>query len=629
MLAFNLEVYSQSDRPEIEEIVFEHKDKSSFDDGDLNDAIALSKMEYFNEIAVKDDMQKLKRFYFDNGFFDVQVDSSIQFDKEDNEVTVSFIITENSRFKVDSILVNHISGVNPESVKQLNNLKTLKTGDYYNKVLLIQYTNEIIDALQNSGYMNARIKEDSGTVIVKNPDSKVKIQIYLEGTDTIYYFGKTISSIKKNIYGIRDEDILKEILYKEGDIYSKAKRLDSERNILKIAIIQSVRIQPDSSDAGTKPNFTANVSLNNKHEITPYIKGSNFQNRFYLGVGAKYTNKYLWGGNRTLSLEAEELFNSLNINRTEISATITQPHFIAERITLIDKLSAGFSNEENFRNYFAGNITTLNYFIAPHTFYNNIYLDLTEEVVLFKYDTSRVQPLTLLNSFFGLTAEHDNTNNKLSPSRGFYHSILGGISGLLPELVINLFNIDVNYSKYLKFFTLNKFYFAFNRSANSVFAANFKLGDVIEYGGGAQVVPIQPIYRFFSGGSSSVRGWNAQENGMVTDPHNGGNFLLEGGFEFRRKLFPSSEGFAKNIGAAVFFDYGNIWENSRDFKSKEIAMAIGFGLRYDIFISPVRIDLGFKLFDPRAKEGEKWLFESLDKIFKTKYAINFGIGQAF
>jgi outer membrane protein assembly factor BamA len=195
--------------------------------------------------------------------------------------------------------------------------------------------------------------------------------------------------------------------------------------------------------------------------------------------------------------------------------------------------------------------------------------------------------------------------------------------------VIKLFNKNVFYSKYVKLFTLNKFYFSADRRANTVLATNFKLGDIIEYGGGEQVIPVQPIYRFFSGGSSSVRGWNARRNGMVENTELGGNFFVEGSFEIRRKLFPASESFTKNFGAAIFFDYGNIWNNHRDFTTKEISMAIGFGLRYDIFIGPIRIDLGFKLYDPKAPEGEKWLFDDIGQIFKNKYAIHFGIGQAF
>ena len=66
-------------------------------------------------------------------------------------------------------------------------------------------------------------------------------------------------------------------------------------------------------------------------------------------------------------------------------------------------------------------------------------------------------------------------------------------------------------------------------------------------------------------------------------------------------------------------DYGNVWETHSDFKIEQIAIAIGFGLRYNIFIGPVRVDFGFKLFDPLSIGGEKWLYQnSFKNIFKEK-----------
>ena len=86
--------------------------------------------------------------------------------------------------------------------------------------------------------------------------------------------------------------------------------------------------------------------------------------------------------------------------------------------------------------------------------------------------------------------------------------------------------------------------------------AGVKAVSIFEYGEGEQVVRVLPIYRFFSGGGSSLRGWNAQENGMVDTTTNGGNFLREGSIELRKNLFPTLQGFTKNIGAVEFVDYG-------------------------------------------------------------------------
>jgi outer membrane protein insertion porin family len=477
--------------------------------------------------------------------------------------------------------------------------------------------------------MNARMTVDSGTVIKRDKQSgTVSVTLNLEGTDTIFYFGSTEINIQKNVYGLRKEIPAEEIVYKESEIYSKAKKLDSERNIAKIPIISSVKLNPKPY-SGNKVDHTAEIILNKKHELTPFIKGANYENRFYLGAGIRYLNKFFLSGNRTLMLEIEEDFNSADINRTQLSATVTQPHFIRRNIILTDKLTIGFNNVENYKNYFAANLTTLNYFISQHTFYNNAYLDLTEELIWIKYDTIETGRQTQFNSFLGITFEHDNTNNILSPSSGFYHSILAGTAGLIPRLVTGLLSKNIFYSQFFKTYTLNKFYFSPGKRSHSIFAASIKIGDIIEYGRGENIIPVQPIYKFFSGGSSSLRGWNAKENGILDNKINGGTFLLEGSLELRQKLFPSADNFTKNLGAAFFIDYGNVWETHKEFRFSQFAYAVGFGVRYDLFIGPIRFDFGFKLYDPTSPDDEKWLFSKKSKIFKDKFAIQFGIGQAF
>ncbi len=162
-----------------------------------------------------------------------------------------------------------------------------------------------------------------------------------------------------------------------------------------------------------------------------------------------------------------------------------------------------------------------------------------------------------------------------------------------------------------------------------VFAASFKVGDIIEYGHGDKQLPVQALYRFFSGGTGSLRGWGAKMNGVLVDRLNGGEFLLEGSLELRKKLFPNSSSFTSNIGIAVFLDYGNVWETHRDFRFNQIALAIGFGPRYNLFLGPLRVDLGFKLYDPTDRQNQKWLFNNFSRMFKDKFAITVGIGESF
>ncbi len=80
--------------------------------------------------------------------------------------------------------------------------------------------------------------------------------------------------------------------------------------------------------------------------------------------------------------------------------------------------------------------------------------------------------------------------------------------------------------------------------------------------------------------------------------------------------------------SVVFLDFGNTWEQARDMMVREVAMAVGFGLRYETFVGPFRFDIAWRLYDPKKPMGEQWLSEQ--QFFHNSFSIvHFGIGHAF
>ena len=615
----------------IEEINVTHKDTKSFDDDVLVSALGLKESDIYKSAVLGENIYKLQKFYFDNGFFDVKIDTSVKYDLLNEEVFIELVIHEKKHYKIDSLIFTGPEDVPANVQKLLSKIKKIRQGDFYDRALISQQTNEIIDLLQNNGYMNARLKQDSGTIVKKymNASSQhLTVSVNIEGADSVFYFGSTDIHITDNKYNV-GKDLLKyEIAYNEGDIYSKEKLLLTESNMSKIPIVQSARLKPETI-TGNKVDFKAEILLNKKNEITPYAKATVIENILYGGGGAQYINKYFLNGGEILNLTFDALINSLDMNMIELSVSLTKPHIFNSSSYLTDKVTLGFYNVEASKNYYIGNLTSLLQAFRNFTFYNNASLDLTEELVRFEYDNTSGPPLTVFNTLLSTTFVHDNTNDVFSPSKGYFHSITLGSGGLIPKLIINTFKPDVYYSQYLKLFTSNNFYFNISeKPRNTVLAAKFMVGDIIEYGSGDRLIPLPPFYKFYSGGSSSVRGWSAKDNGILVNTLDGGDFLLEGSFEIRKKLFPGADNFKKNISAAFFFDYGNVWPTDEDFRIDQIAMAVGLGIRYNLFIGPVRVDLGFKLYDPMTG-ANAWLFNDLGNMFGNRLVVHFGIGEAF
>ena len=73
-----------------------------------------------------------------------------------------------------------------------------------------------------------------------------------------------------------------------------------------------------------------------------------------------------------------------------------------------------------------------------------------------------------------------------------------------------------------------------------------------------------------------------------------------------------------------------MWSAPKEMRLNEIAMAFGFGLRYNTIAGPIRIDFGMKLYDPDASAGTQWVTQK--RFFPETFTagiLHFGIGHTF
>ena len=138
---------------------------------------------------------------------------------------------------------------------------------------------------------------------------------------------------------------------------------------------------------------------------------------------------------------------------------------------------------------------------------------------------------------------------------------------------------------------------------------------------------------FFAGGSNDNRAWTAYDLGPGTSDNNNefneANMKLAFSFEYRFNLFGKVNG-------AFFTDAGNIWnvlDDVTDRKAtfnkleslKDLAVGAGFGIRYDFDFFILRLDTGFKAYNPAYGNNNRWLND-----FNFSNAVyNIGINYPF
>jgi outer membrane protein assembly factor BamA len=182
---------------------------------------------------------------------------------------------------------------------------------------------------------------------------------------------------------------------------------------------------------------------------------------------------------------------------------------------------------------------------------------------------------------------------------------------------------------------------------SNTFVYRIYAGAGLPYGNSA-ALPFEKKY--FSGGSTGVRAWNARDLGpgsyietQLQVPNQTADIKLEANLEYRFKLFWMLEG-------AFFLDAGNVWAitaaddrpGSVFYPStfyKEIALGTGTGIRMNLGFFILRFDLGVKVYDPGVRtsnpenpnliiNNDHWI--PIDRGYnRSDFVFHFGIGYPF
>ncbi|MFY9243190.1 MAG: BamA/TamA family outer membrane protein [Polaribacter sp.] len=289
--------------------------------------------------------------------------------------------------------------------------------------------------------------------------------------------------------------------------------------------------------------------------------------------------------------------------------------------------------------------------------YNSEYQNLNEVAQAFYSDPNRVLNLPEeAISFMGLIADNNRNNNFQNTNPELYNTNLNILNRyniitsdfLIPILaytftynnqsdfkdtsfsffkirvansgnIFSLFSKDINQNGKKTFLNIplaqyfktdieyKKFW---DVGYNSVFAFRAFLGSIIAYDNSD--IPFTKSY--FAGGSNDIRAWQTYELGPGSRntglEFNVGSLKFLTSAEYRFNVIGKLKG-------ALFVDAGNIWdisgssfiEDDAKFKGlssiEEIAIGSGFGARIDFNFLILRLDVGFKTYEPYLS-GNRW-----------------------
>jgi outer membrane protein assembly complex protein YaeT len=443
----------------------------------------------------------------------------------------------------------------------------LKTGEVFQEVHYQQAEQALREVFLRNGYAHT---ESTRKAEVNTDERRVRVWYSITpGSPTV--FGAT------EIRGVMTVDpsiVRREVSYEVGEKFSTDKITETRTKLLALELFSSVRIAPQQT--AEKPQVVPIEIELSESPLREVKIGVGYSTEEEFRAQAEWRHLNWLGGGRRLSIQAK--YSSISVGG---GVELIQPHFFTPRTKGVLSLKHEREEEETFHRQF----TRFNPRI-DHRFATGLSAFLGFRVEydhLSDIDASTDEALGGIRregALFGpaLGVVWNTTDSPYYPTRGEILALTVEQAGAIWGGAYRFFKITGEVKKY------------YQLGWNTVFASRLKLGlgDAI---GADNRYPL--FERYYAGGEKSVRGYGRRRLGPLSDSDDplGGLSLLEGSVELRRPIW-------RELGGAVFVDFGQVARQSFDARIFDLNFSAGFGLSYNTPVGPIRFDVGFPFQKP-------------------------------
>ncbi len=505
------------------------------------------------------DIIKIKSFYKQKGFFDVNVNFNIT-ETSSNKYTVDFYIQEGYRLKLDDILIeNYESDISSQINVKFDNFlnKLSKNNFYYDQEIIDNFLTIINKTLINNNVFNSMY------VPSLEQENEINKLFFKENKINPSIINKVIIQ-GNNI--TKDKTIRSKLSFEPGDYFNANSINITKNNLLKFKYINKVDISDKKIDG--KSDIIINIEENNK--TGQFLAGGTFSGDNGVGVtiAAKDNNIFGSGNSFDTTLSANQ--ENVLFKTSFIQYPLSSSH-IKNKYTLFNTES-DLSNSFGFKNDELG----IGYSISLS--YNEFF-DLTTGVSYKKTDRhSAKKSISSINENIG---EHDIYSINLSLIQDSSNDFLYPTDGTKNSLYFEYSPKDISDDSYYKFIVKSDFYRKMKNSNRFLFLSNdFGFADSLD--GNLSTV------NAFSLGGLNFKGFDYRGVGPKQD-----NIYLGG-----NKFFTSTIGYGgsflfddnDNINTKLFYTLGSIWDSDYTNDNKfDIRSSIGISFDILTAVGPVSL----------------------------------------
>lgn len=522
----------------------------------------------------ENDLKNITDFFKNKGFTNFEIKkSTVIFNPDNKMVNIEITIDEGKkyRFGETSFIGNLVF-----TSKELKELVEYRKGRIYKQEEVDDTIRNIQEKYADKGYLKVEIEPQKEFDDVNNT---VSINYIIRENYPVYVRYIDVEGNKAT-----ETHVLKrEIVQKEGEVFSLSKIRRSQQKIFNLGFINNVELavnptdKPDVVDLvfdveeGKPGMLTGGAGISSKEGVVGFISVSHMNlfglaQRFSLNwnfgkrvqdYSVNWTTPWIYDKPTSLGIS---LFNNRRYRSYSTSYSAYTERRTGGKISLSprfedDKYSLYFSySYERIKVYDIDDIYK-NELSEGTSIQSSVYVEFIRDTRDYIWDPTKGTKLSL-----GL-------------------ELVGGPFGG----DINLYKPNITYSYNKRLFDIDGWPF--------VLSVGTKFGWVNSFSSTDEV----PVYeRYFLGGADTIRGYNT--NGEI-GPLDGGKVYGLSNIEFK---FPLAREKKRTVVQWAFFlDVGNSWKHFGDLdlrigsKERQLKVGAGFGIRFTTPAFPIRLDWGY------------------------------------
>ncbi len=519
----------------------------------------ISQKKFLNEELISLDERLLKNFYLNNGYYDVQINTSFAKMVNNQNFELIFNIDANKKYYFGDLVLKLPTDFEKNNFVQLNELFEKIRGKPYS----INSVKKILDKI-DLVTINEEYKSLSAEVNEEVTSNKINLTFIIEE-------GQKYIVEKINIFGnnVTQESVIRNQLeIDEGDVYNEILQKKSENNLKSLNFFKNVTSKIYDGKKTNSKIIDITISEKPTGEISAGAGVGTSGGTVAVGVKE---NNYLGRGlavdaNATITSETfKGMFSVTNPNYNNSDKAV----FANIQAIETDQLNA-FGYKTNKTGFEVGTkfefLEDLKFGVSSSTFYEKI------ETGANASERQKKQKGDYFDNFIKFNFDYDKRNQKFKTTEGFRSNYFLS-TPIVSET--NTLTTSYDYKIFTELYEKNVSSFSiFFQTANSITGDDIKLSERL-------TIPSKKLRGFERGRVGPKDG-----NDFI-----GGNHVSAVNFTSTLpQLFPN----AQNLDVSFFFDAANLWgvdyDSSLDVNNK-IRSSVGIGVDWFTIIGPLNFSL--------------------------------------